>query len=37
MYPYRDLDEFDIKHPKCFLATIAVGIILEFGFLIYYL
>lgn len=37
MYPYRDFDDFDICCPKCFLATITIGIILEFGFLICYL
>ena len=37
MYPYRDFEEFDIKHPKCFLTTITIGIILEFGLMYYYL
>ena len=37
MYPHRDFDELDMDHPKCLLTTITIGIILEYGLLIYYL
>ena len=37
MYRYIDYDEFDIKHPKCFLITIAICTIAEISLLIYYL
>ena len=32
-----DLDEFEIKNPKCFLATVAIGLVVEVSVFIFYL
>ena len=31
-----DLDDMEIKNPKCFLITLGLGILIELGFVIYY-
>ncbi len=32
---YHDLDDMNVKHPKCFLASIIIGISVEMIFLAY--
>ena len=32
-----DLDEFEIRHPKCFLSVIFVGLAIEISAIIFYL
>jgi len=34
---YYDLDGLELKHPKCFLTTIIVGIFIEITLIVYYL
>tara|TARA_B100000949_G_C14185815_1_gene409537 strand:- start:683 stop:976 length:294 start_codon:yes stop_codon:yes gene_type:complete len=34
---YHDLDDMNIRHPKCFLATIIIGISAEIIFVAYYI